>query len=409
MMTATAEPTLLSAENRRNLVLLTVCQAIGQAGNVIMLSVTALSVITFFPQRELATLPATLQHLGVMLFVFPAAAIMMRRGRGFGFRVGSTFGMGGAALCALGLYISNFLLMCAGGLLLGYAVASLQMYRFAAVELAPPAYRARAISWVTAGGVAAGTIGPALTRATFDALLPVYLGTYLSMIAIHAVVFVVMGFIRFPPINDPTAPAADAPQRPLWEIARQPRYATAVIIGMASWATMMFLMSSSPLAIVGCGLPATEPPLVIFLHVMGMYVPSFFTGNLIARFGLVRVMATGSMILMAGVAVALTGLDAWNFRVSLTLNGIGWNFLFVGATALVTTCYRPSERGKAQALNDFLIFGTTASASFLAGFLQERIGWIALNWAAFALIAIALVAVISLALQRAPWKAAARS
>ena len=409
MTTIAAEPARLSAESRRNLILLTVCQAVGQAGNVIMLSVTALSVITFFPYRELATLPATLQHLGVMLFVFPAAAIMMRRGRGFGFRVGSTFGMAGAALCALGLYTSTFVLMCAGGLLLGYAVAALQMYRFAAVELVPGAYRARAISWVTAGGVAAGTIGPLLTRATFDALLPLYLGTYLSMIAIHVAVFVIMGFIRFPPINDPGAPAAGEPQRPLWQIARQPRYATAVVIGMASWATMMFLMSSSPLAIVGCGLPATEPPFVIFLHVMGMYVPSFFTGSLIARFGLVRVMGAGSLILMAGVAAALAGLEAWNFRVSLTLNGIGWNFLFVGATALVTTCYRPSERGKAQALNDFLIFGTTASASFLAGFLQERIGWIALNWGAFALIAVALLAVVSLALQRTPWTAPARS
>ena len=408
MTTTLTEPVRLSAESRRNLVLLTLCQSVGQAGNVIMLSVTALSVITFFPHRELATLPATLQHLGVMLFVFPAAAIMMRRGRGFGFRVGSTFGMAGAGLCALGLYTSTFLLMCAGGLLLGYAVAALQMYRFAAVELAPPAYRARAISWVTAGGVLAGTIGPALTRATYDTLLPIYLGTYLSMIAIHVVVFVIMGFIRFPPINDPAGTAPPEPQRPLWQIARQPRYATAVVIGMASWATMMFLMSSSPLAIVGCGLPATEPPFVIFLHVMGMYVPSFFTGSLIARFGLVRVMAAGSLILMVAVAVALGGLDAWNFRLSLTLNGVGWNFLFVGATALVTTCYRPSERGKAQALNDFLIFGTTASASFLAGFLQERIGWIALNWAAFGLIAVALVAVLSLALQRTPWAAPAR-
>ncbi|MCA0304274.1 MAG: MFS transporter [Proteobacteria bacterium] len=408
MTTTAADPARLGAESRRNLVLLTACQSVGQAGNVIMLSVTALSVITFFPHRELATLPATLQHLGVMLFVFPAAAIMMRRGRGFGFRVGSVFGMAGAGLCALGLYTSTFLLMCAGGLLLGYAVAALQMYRFAAVELAPPSYRARAISWVTAGGVLAGTIGPALTRATFDVLLPIYLGTYLSMIAIHVVVFVIMGFIRFPPMHDPATSAADEPQRPLWRIARQPRYATAVVIGMASWATMMFLMSSSPLAIVGCGLPATEPPFVIFLHVMGMYVPSFFTGSLIARFGLVRVMTVGALILMAAVGVALGGLEAWNFRVSLTLNGVGWNFLFVGATALVTTCYRPSERGKAQALNDFLIFGTTASASFLAGFLQERIGWIALNWAAFGLIAVALVAVLSLALQRTPWAAPAR-
>lgn len=388
----------LSAASRRNLALLTCCQAVGQAGNVIMLSITALSVIAFFPHRELATLPATLQHLGVMLSVFPAAAIMMRRGRGFGFRIGSVFGMVGASLCGLGLYTSTFLLMCLGGLLLGYAVASLQMYRFAAVELAPLRYRARAISWVTAGGVIAGTIGPALTRATFDLLMPIYLGTYIAMVGIHVVVFVIMGFIRFPPPHDPTAP--EGAQRSLWEIATQPRYAGAVIAGMASWATMMFLMSSSPLAIVGCGLPATEPPWVIFLHVMGMYVPSFFTGSLVLRFGVVRVMAAGALIMLAGVVVALTGLDAWNFRISLMLNGVGWNFLFVGATTLVTTCYRPSERGKAQALNDFLIFGTTALASFLAGFLQEQIGWIALNWASIVLVAVSFAAVLWLAQQR---------
>ena len=326
---------------------------------------------------------------------------MMRHGRGFGFRVGSVFGMAGASLCGLGLYTSTFLLMCAGGLLLGYAVASLQMYRFAAVELAPPSYRARAISWVTAGGVLAGTIGPAAVRSTFDLLVPIYLGTFITMLAIHVVVFLLMGFIRFPPVQA-AATAAEGTQRSLWEIARQPRYAAAVISGMASWATMMFLMSSSPLAIVGCGLPATEPPWVIFLHVMGMYMPSFFTGSLIARFGIVRVMAVGSLILLLGVIVALTGLSAWHFRISLTLNGVGWNFLFVGATTLVTTCYRPSERGKAQALNDFLIFGTTASASFLAGFLQQEIGWIALNWTAIALVLVSFAAVVWLALQRHP-------
>ena len=400
MSALTADSSVLSAESRRNLFLLTCCQAVGQAGNVIMLSVTALSVITFFPLRELATLPATLQHLGVMLFVFPAAALMMRRGRGFGFRVGSVFGMTGAGLCGLGLYTSTFVLMCAGGLLLGYAVASLQMYRFAAVELAPPRYRARAISWVTAGGVAAGTLGPVLTRTTFDVLMPIYLGTYIAMVAIHIVVFCIMGFIRFPAVQE--VQTAEGAQRSLWVIAKQPRFAAAVVSGMASWATMMFLMSSSPLAIVGCGLPATEPPWVIFLHVMGMYVPSFFTGGLIARFGIVKVMADGSAILLVGVVVALTGLSAWHFRVSLALNGVGWNFLFVGATTLVTTCYRPSERGKAQALNDFLIFGVTAAASFLAGFLQQEIGWIALNWASIALVTVSFAAVLWLALQRHP-------
>lgn len=400
MTTTVDHASRLSSAMRRNLFLLTCCQAIGQAGNIIMLSATALSVITFFPHRDLATLPATLQHLGVMLSVFPAAALMMKMGRGFGFRVGSVFGMAGAACCGVGLYLALFPLMCLGGLLLGYAVASLQMYRFAAVELVPSNYRARAISWVTAGGVVAGMIGTTITRATFDIMMPLYLGTYVAMVVIHLVVFIVMSFIDFPPMR--SASKAEGPQRPLLEIAAQPRYAAAVLSGMVSWATMLFLMSASPLAIVGCGLPQTEAPVVIFMHVMGMFVPSFFTGNLITRFGIVNVMGAGAILLLGGVLVALDGMSAWHFRISLTLNGVGWNFMFVGATALVTTCYRPSERGKAQALNDFLIFGTTATSSFLAGFLQDRLGWIILNQAAIFLVVIAFFAVVWLRFQRQP-------
>jgi len=399
------EPAALDGAMRRNLFLLTCCQAVGQAGNTMMFAATALSIITFFPNRELATLPVTMQHLGIMLFVFPAAMLMQRMGRRFGFRVGSVFGMAGAALCATGLYFGQFWVMCLGGVVLGYAVAALHQYRFAAVELVPGAYRAKAISWVTAGGVFAGFLGPALVRWSFDQLVPMYIATYLCMIGIHLTVFTIMGFIRFPSMAEPApAPgvAAAAPPRPLWEIATQPRFAGAVIAGMVSYGIMSFLMSASPLAIVACGLPHTEAHWVIFLHVMGMFVPSFFTGNLITRFGTTMVMAWGVAILGLGVALAIAGVDAWNFRLSLMLNGLGWNFLFVGATTLVTTCYRPNERGKTQAMNDFLVFGTTAAASFLAGFLQERLGWETLNWASFTLVVVAGLAVLWLKLQPAP-------
>jgi len=399
------EPATLTEAMRRNLFLLTCCQAVGQAGNTMMFAATALSIVTFFPNRELATLPVTMQHLGIMLFVFPAALLMQRLGRRFGFRVGSLFGMIGAALCATGLYFAQFWLICLGGLVLGYAVAALHQYRFAAVELVPGAYRAKAISWVTAGGVFAGFLGPALVRWSHDQWVPMYLATYACMIGIHLTVFVIMGFIRFPNMAEPApAPgsAAVAPPRPLWEIAAQPRFAAAVIAAMVSYGIMSFLMSASPLAIVACGLPHTEAHWVIFLHVMGMFVPSFFTGNLITRFGTTMVMSWGVVILGLGVALALAGLDPWNFRLSLMLNGLGWNFLFVGATTLVTTCYRPNERGKTQAMNDFLVFGTTAASSFLAGFLQERLGWETLNWASFTLVAIAGVAVLWLKLQPAP-------
>ncbi len=387
---------------KRNVFLLLCCQAIGQSANTMMFTATALSVVTFFPNHELATLPVTMQHVGVMLWVFPAALLMQRMGRRFGFRVGSLFGMTGASTCATGLYFGSLLIMCLGGVILGYAVASLQMYRFAAVELVPPAYRARAISWVTAGGVVAGVIGPAATQWSYDKLMPIYIATYGSMIVVHIIVFIVMSFIDFPPMREPE-PAAGVtviPPRPLWEIASQPRFAAAVIAAMIAFGTMSFLMGASPLAIVACGLEHTEAHWVIFLHVMGMFVPSFFTGNLINRFGVLQIMFLGAAILLMGVTVALLGTDAWNFRIALTLNGLGWNFLFIGATTLVTTCYRPSERAKTQALNDFLVFGTTATASFMAGYLQDRLGWFPLNQASIPLIMVAVVAVVWLQLQR---------
>ena len=392
----------LEGAMKRNLLLLTCCQAIGQSANTMMFTATALSVVTFFPNHDLATLPVTMQHLGVMLWVFPAAMLMQRMGRRFGFRVGSLFGMAGAFTCGSGLYFANFPLMCLGGIILGYAVASLQMYRFAAVELVPASYRAKAISWVTAGGVMAGIIGPWLAHWSYDKMAPLYVATYGCMIGVHVVVFTIMSFIQFPSMQEPapTRTGVVVPPRPLWVIATQPRYAAAVIAAMIAFGTMSFLMSASPLAIVACGLPHTEAHWVIFMHVMGMFVPSFFTGNLINRFGVLTIMFWGAAILLAGVGSALMGLDAWNFRIALTLNGLGWNFLFVGATTLVTTCYRPSERGKAQALNDFLVFGTTATASFLAGFLQERLGWFPLNRASVALILVAVLAVTWLWLQQ---------
>ncbi|WP_119420403.1 MFS transporter [Desertibaculum subflavum] len=399
----------LDRRMRTNLFLLAACQAVGQAGNTMMFAATALSVVTFFPMRDLATLPITLQHVGVMLSVFPAALLMQRHGRRVGFRLGSLFGMAGAATLALGLYLASFVLMCAGGLILGYAVANLQMYRFAAVELVPPSYRPKAIAWVTAGGVVAGIIGPSLARLTHDQLLPLYFATYLGMIGLHVIVFAVMTFIRFPTTlpEDPAGSAAAAaapaqaalPPRPLLEIAMQPRFLAAVICGMSAFGIMSFLMGASPLAIVACGLPHTEAHWVIFLHVMGMFVPSFFTGNLITRYGTLRIMSLGVVVFLAGVAAGLAGQTDWHFRIALTLNGIGWNFLFIGATTLVTTCYRPSERGKAQALNDFLVFGTTATASFLAGFLQERLGWEPLNWFSVALLVAATFALFWLRAQ----------
>jgi predicted MFS family arabinose efflux permease len=399
----------LDRRAHRNLLLLACCQAVGQSCNTMMFAATGLSVITFYHRPDLANLPVTMQHIGVMIWVFPAALLMQRVGRSIGFRIGSLFGMAGAVVMCLGLYSGNFVVMCGGGLILGYAVACLQMYRFAAAELVPIHYRAKAISWVTAGGVAAAVIGPSLVRVTHDLTMPLYLATYAAILVLHIIVFTIMSFITFPAIAaSPSASPAEivAPPRPLLEIASQPRFIASAMAGMLAFGTMSFIMSASPLAIVGCGFPHSAAHWVIFMHVLGMFVPSFFTGNLINRFGVTTIMACGIVLMLAGVAAALHGTTEWNFRIALTVNGIGWNFLFVGATTLVTTCYRPNERGKAQALNDLLVFSTTATSSFMAGFLQDRWGWQPLNWFSMVLIGAAAVAVIWLRYQRPTLSAA---
>lgn len=394
----------LDRRTHRNLLLLACCQAVGQSCNTMMFAATGLSVITFYHRPDLANLPVTMQHIGVMIWVFPAALLMQRVGRNIGFRVGSVFGMVGAVVMCLALYAGSFLAMCAGGLILGYAVACLQMYRFAAAELVPIHYRAKAISWVTAGGVAAAVIGPSLTRVTHDLAMPLYLATYAAILCLHIIVFTIMSFITFPSVATTASATGPAeivpPPRPLSEIASQPRFIASAMAGMLAFGTMSFIMSASPLAIVGCGFPHAEAHWVIFLHVLGMFVPSFFTGNLINRFGATTVMACGVALTLTGVIVALSGMTEWNFRIALAVNGVGWNFLFVGATTLVTTCYRPNERGKTQALNDLLVFSTTATSSFMAGFLQDRWGWQPLNWFSVLLMLAAAGAVMWLRAQR---------
>jgi len=376
----------------RNIGLLGICQALTQSSNTLMFASSALAVLTIVGPdlRMWANLPVTMQHLGVMLAVFPASMLMMRHGRKLGFRIGSLFGMAGASCAALGLELASFPVMCLGGLLLGYAIANMQLYRFAAVELAPPAFRAKSISYVTAGGVVAGIIGPTLARWTPDLWQPLFQASFVSAIVVHIIVFMVLGSIEFPVVK---AEDSTGPQRPLLEIVTQPAYMVAAAGAMIAFGVMSFVMAASPLAIVQCGLSKSEAPITIFVHVMGMFVPAFFTGQLIQRFGVFNMMTTGIALLIAGVAVALLGTTEWHFRGALGLNGVGWNFMFVGATTLLTTTYRPAERGKAQAFNDFMVFGTTATASLMASVVLELKGWAFLNYLAFALVCVALAVI----------------
>jgi MFS family permease len=399
-----AEAVRLPRRAVRNIALLGICQALTQSCNTLMFASSALAVLTIVPSdmRIWANMPVTMQHLGVMLSVFPASMLMMRLGRKFGFRIGSLFGMLGASCAALGLQLGSFPVMCLGGLLLGYAIANMQLYRFAAVELAPPSFRAQAISYVTSGGVIAGIIGPTLARWTPDLWVPVFQASFVTVIVIHAIVFIVLGFIEFPVVK---AEDSAGPQRPLLQIVTQPAYMVAAAGAMIAFGVMSFVMAASPLAIVQCGLDKSEAPVTIFVHVMGMFLPAFFTGHLIQRFGVFNMMTAGIALLIAGVAIALLGTSVWHFRGALGMNGVGWNFLFVGATTLLTTTYRPAERGKAQAFNDFMVFGTTATASLMASMVLELEGWAVLNYLAFALVCVAL-AVIGVYRLRNPARAA---
>jgi len=387
-----AEAVRLPRRAVRNIALLGICQALTQSCNTLMFASSALAVLTIVPSdmRIWANMPVTMQHLGVMLSVFPASMLMMRLGRKFGFRIGSLFGMLGASCAALGLQLGSFPVMCLGGLLLGYAIANMQLYRFAAVELAPPSFRAQAISYVTSGGVIAGIIGPTLARWTPDLWVPVFQASFVTVIVIHAIVFIVLGFIEFPVVK---AEDSAGPQRPLLQIVTQPAYMVAAAGAMIAFGVMSFVMAASPLAIVQCGLDKSEAPVTIFVHVMGMFLPAFFTGHLIQRFGVFNMMTAGIALLIAGVAIALLGTSVWHFRGALGMNGVGWNFLFVGATTLLTTTYRPAERGKAQAFNDFMVFGTTATASLMASVVLEVQGWAMLNYFALVLVLIAFAVI----------------
>ncbi|MDP1749143.1 MAG: MFS transporter [Reyranella sp.] len=393
----------MPSRSLRNIALLAMCQALTQSSNTLMFASSALAVLTIVSpdMRMWANLPITMQHLGVMLTVFPASMLMMRRGRKFGFRTGSVMGMVGASLAALGLGLASFPVMCLGGIFLGNAIANMQLYRFAAVELAPGAFRAQAISYVTAGGVIAGIVGPSLARFTPDLWVPLFQASFVAVVIVHIIVFIILGFIEFPTVRPEDI---SGPQRSLFEIVTQPAYMVACAGSMIAFGVMSFVMAASPLAIVQCGLSRTEAPITIFVHVMGMFVPSFFTGHLIARFGIFNVMITGIAVLVGGVAVALTGVTEWHFRGALTLNGIGWNFLFVGATTLLTTTYRPSERGKAQAFNDFMVFSVTTVSSLMASVVLELRGWADLNYMALALVLVAL-AVIAVFRLRHPSRA----
>ncbi|SOD99709.1 MFS transporter [Caenispirillum bisanense] len=390
---------------RRNVLLLSVAQALSMSSAVLVFTVTALAGGTFDIDPSLVTLPLTLQFATTMVATFPLAHLMARLGRRVGFTVGQVFGIVGGLLSMQALLMGDFVLFCVAGAIIGVYNASWQFLRFAAAEASDERFRARAISWVLAGGLVAALIGGELAKGTTDLLPVVFAGSYIGTAGLAALTIVVLQFLRMPPL--PKAGGSAGSGRPLGRIARQPAFVVAVLAAMFGYAVMNLEMTATPLAMVACGFPFTDSAWVIQWHVVGMFLPSFFTGNLIRRFGVLPIIVAGGVLNLACIAVALAGVELANFWLALVLLGVGWNFMYIGGTTLLTETYQPEERAKVQAFNDCLVFGSVALASFGSAAMQARIGWDGVNMATTLPIALSLVAALGLMAARRKRAAAA--
>ena len=377
--------------------LLAIAQALFQTAAVMVMAIGGLAGTAVAPSPELATLPIAAMFLGTAIAIVPAATWMTRVGRRAGFMAGAGLGIVAGLLAAAGAWIGSIWLLSAGTLFVGMYQATGQFYRFAAGEVADDAYRPRAISLVLAGGVVAAVLGPWLGRwgGTWGA--PAYAGSFLVLIAIGVIALLVLWRLRVPA---PPA-AAQGAGRPLKEIVLQPAYLVALFGAATGYAVMIMAMTATPLAMVHHHHNLSDATTVLQLHFLGMFVPSFFTGSLIARFGVLRVMMAGVAILAVHVMVTLTGTHFQSFAVALVLLGVGWNFLYVGGTTLLTTTYKPVERGRAQAANDMTVFAAALSSSLLAAPLLNVLGWQAMNLVLLPLLAAAALAIGGLGWMRA--------
>lgn len=376
---------------RRNTVFLAAAHALYGMHAVLVITSGGLIGQMFATDKGLATVPVTAFVTGTACCTVPASMLMRRVGRRAGFLTGASLGLAGSLLAIYAIYLQSFWLFCAATFLTGGYQAFSQYYRFAAADVASESFKSKAISWVLIGGLFAAVLGPLSIIWTKSALDPVlFAGSYVATAGFALMAMVVLCFVDIPLPRDPTA-KGDA--RPLGLILRQPKLVVAIICGMVTYGMMNLVMTASPLAMVACGFSIDSAAWVIQWHVLAMYIPSFFTGHLINRFGKEKIIATGMVMLVGCGVAALSGIGIGNFGIALILLGVGWNFGFVGATALVTDCYRPSERSKVQAVNDFCVFGMVACASFASGQLLHLIGWDAIAWSVFPLCALTLLLV----------------
>ena len=378
--------------SRRNVFLLACCQALLLTNAVTQISIGALAGYLLAQNKVFATLPQATYVVGAALATLPASFWMRRVGRRNGFLTGGLFGLAGSVLAATAMGVRSLALLCAGTLLLGIYNAFGQYYRFAAADAARPEFRAKAISFVLAGGLVGGIIGPEISKYTRDATSAPFQGAYASLFVYCLVAMAIISRLVIPKLQEEGA--AHGPARPMREIASQPVFLVAVTAAALGYATMNLLMTATPLAMGFCGHPYSAAATVISSHVIAMFAPSFVTGSLIKRFGVLRVMLTGIVLLFACVGVALSGQLISHFWTALVLLGVGWNFTYIGGTALLTEAYRPSERAKTQGANEMIVFTVQAISAFSSGVLVNAAGWSILNYVALPLIATAGAAIL---------------
>jgi MFS family permease len=389
--------TVYPNSTRRNVGLLAACQAMLFTNNSTLIAINGLAGLALAPYAGLATLPVTCWILGGAIATMPASLHMRRVGRQRGFTLGTAWGFAGAGLCGAAMWLQSFWLLCLGTLIWGVYNAYGQYYRFAAADAASGDFKPVAISLVLAGGLVGGVLGPNVSRFTIELGGPRFLGAYLFLILFALATVVLLRFIRIP---TPSAAERAFAGRPLKEIAAQPKFIVAVLSGAIGYGVMNFLMTSTPIAMQACGHPYGDAAFIISSHVVGMFAPSFVTGPLIRRIGVLPVLFCGALLNMVAIGVALSGVSVAQFWWALVVLGVGWNFLYIGGTSLLIETYRPEERAKAQGANDQAIFIMMTISSFTSGLTVTAGGWERVNWVALPLVAVVAIAIAWYALRQ---------
>ncbi len=381
-----------------NTLLLASTQATLQTTGVTMIAITGLTGFALADDKSLATLPLTFYVLGSAMTTIPASLLMKRVGRRIGFQLGTAVGVLGSIACSFAVYMAQFWMLCAGMMVMGVYTAFGKYYRFAAADAASVEFRAKAISLTLAGGIVGGVTGPEMAKRTHELFADYpFLGSYMSLGFVCLLAMLILTRLDIPKLSEKEI---HDPGRPLAQIMRQPEFVVAVLASMLSYGIMNLMMTSTPLAMRAHDHHFNDAALVLEWHVFGMYGPSFFTGSLINRFGVLNVILTGVALMFVCIFAALAGTEFMNFAVALFVLGVGWNFMYVGGAALLTECYTPSERAKTQAANDFLVFLTMAVSSLSSGMLLHKAGWHAVNLGSAPFLLLATVATLWLVWKR---------